>query len=104
MFLSYVFVPLALRPQYQGVYRHPGSRFQEIENCFAWFTPQISVAQPSPSQDRTLKMQHKAPIRSQTLGPAMPGKYQNRTTGQHKGIRANPSTGQSDPVFESILE
>lgn len=49
-------------------------------------------------------MQHKAPIRSQTLGPAMPGKYQNRTTGQHKGIRANPSTGQSDPVFESILE
>ncbi|MEL5796241.1 cupin fold metalloprotein, WbuC family, partial [Escherichia coli] len=33
----------------------------------------------------------------------MPGKYQNRTTGQHKGIRANPSTGQSDPVFESIL-
>ena len=26
------------------------------------------------------------PIRSQTLGPAMPGKYQNRTTGQYKGI------------------
>jgi hypothetical protein len=49
-------------------------------------------------------MHHKAPIRSQTLGPAMLGKYQNRTTDQHKGIRANPSTGQSDRVFESILE
>ncbi|EBF4784799.1 hypothetical protein AC369_20290 [Salmonella enterica subsp. diarizonae] len=66
--------------------------------------PQILVAQPSPLQDRTLGMQHKAPIRSQTLGPVMPGKYQNQTTGQHKGIRANPSTGQSAPVSESILE
>ena len=39
-----------------------------------------------------------------TPGPVMPGKYLNRTTGQYKGIWANPSTGQSDPVLESILE
>ncbi|POG18503.1 hypothetical protein CF117_19250 [Aeromonas veronii] len=56
------------------------------------------------TQDRTLKMQHKAPIRSQTLGPAMLGNISIQSTGQRKGIMfANPSTGQIGLMFLSIM-
>lgn len=49
-------------------------------------------------------MQDKAPIRSQTLGPAMPGNASNQSTGQHQGIQlANPSLGQIELTFLSIV-
>ncbi len=49
-------------------------------------------------------MQHKAPIRSLTLGPAMPGNISIQSTGQRKGIMfANPSTGQIGLMFLSIM-
>ena len=56
------------------------------------------------TQDRTLKMQDKALIRSQTLGPAMPGNVSVQSTGQRKGtLLANPSTGQIGPTLLSIV-
>jgi len=49
-------------------------------------------------------MQHKAPIRSQTLGPAMPRDISIQSTGQGKGIVfANPSTGQIGLMFLSRM-
>lgn len=56
------------------------------------------------TQDRALKMQHKAPIRSQTLGPAMPGNISIQSTDQRKGTSfANPNTGQIGLMFLSII-
>ena len=48
-------------------------------------------------------MQNKAPIRSQTLGPATLGERRTRPTGQFQGSSANPSTGQIGPTFRSDL-
>jgi hypothetical protein len=47
---------------------------------------------------------YEAPIRSQTLGPMMLGEHRDRSTGQRKGISANPSTGQTGTMFLSILD
>lgn len=41
-------------------------------------------------------MQDKAPIRSQTLGPAMPGNVSVQSTGQHKGNESVQSQHGSD--------
>lgn len=41
-------------------------------------------------------MQDKAPIRSQTLGPAMPGNVSVQSTGQHKGNELGQSQHGSD--------
>jgi hypothetical protein len=49
-------------------------------------------------------MQYKAPIRSQTPGPAMPGSVSVQSTGQHKGTQwANPSTSQIGLTLMSIV-
>ncbi len=49
-------------------------------------------------------MQRKAPIRSLTLGPVIPGNISIQPTGQRKGIMfANPSTGQIGLMFLSIM-
>ena len=56
------------------------------------------------SQDRTLTVQYKAPIRSQTLGPVTLGEHQYWPTGQCKGNYANPSTGQANTMFIRIVD
>ena len=49
-------------------------------------------------------MQHKAPIRSQMLGPAMPGNISIQSIGQRKGIMfTNPSMSQIGLMFLNIM-
>src|SRR6478735_7883832 len=75
------------------------------ENYFALFRqmnhPVLLLrrdALPTRSQDRTLTVQNKAPIRSQTSGPATRGERRAAVDKSTPRTLANPSTSQAGPV------
>lgn len=82
---------------YRGGYRRQVPLHSSSSSALACeISSTMEVTSLPHSQDRTLRVQHKAPIRSLTAGLAMLGNVSSQSTGQREGNPAGQSQHESD--------